>query len=165
MQPQHPLWTNLFRTGPDWITEAAELWRRTPLFRDLPKRQCRALTAAMHLRSFTADEPVFRQGDVGAGAVLIRRGRVAIRAGGRDLAELGPGDFFGEVALVAEERRTADAVCLEASELVFFLRPDLEEWLGRAPRHGTRFMSNLAGILATRLRQANHQLADADTTP
>lgn len=157
----HPLWANLFRPKPDRLTETARQWKATPLFRDIPESQCRALVQEMHFRGFGPEEPVFRHGDLGAGAVLIRSGRVAVRAGDKTLAELEAGDFFGEVALVTEETRTADVVCTEDSELVFFLRANLEEWVDRSPEHGAQFMANLAKVLAGRLRHANALLSEA----
>jgi CRP-like cAMP-binding protein len=155
----HPLWANLFRPRPDRLTEAARLWKATPLFQSIPEAQCRALVQDMHFRSYAPEEPVFHQGDLGAGAVLIRSGRVAVRAGSQTLAELASGDFFGEVALVTEETRTANVVCTEDSELIFLLRPNLEEWIRRSPEHGAQFMANLAGVLAGRLRHANALLS------
>lgn len=156
----HPLWANLFRPQPDRLTEAARLWKATPLFRDIPEAECRTLVQEMHFRRFGPEEPVFRRGDLGAGAVLIRSGRVAVRAGDSTLAELEAGDFFGEVALVTEETRTADVVSTEDSELIFLLRANLEEWVRRSPEHGAQFMANLAKVLAGRLRHANALLSE-----
>jgi len=87
--------------------------------------------------------------------VLIRSGGVEIKAGEKLLAELQSGDFFGEVALIIDEPRTADALATEDSELIFFLRSDLEEWIQRSPSNGAQFMLNIAKVLAARLRHTN----------
>lgn len=157
---RHPLWQNLFRTRTDRLTESVRLWRTTPLLAGISGRKARQLVADMHHRHYEPGEYIFRQGDVGAGAVMIRSGQVEIRAGVRVLAELAPGDFFGEVALVSEETRTADAVATAPTELMFLMRSNLDEWVQRSPRAGGDFMRNLAHVLAERLRLTNQQLSE-----
>mgnify|MGYP000129425403 FL=1 len=112
----------------------------------------------MHIRTFSAAEPIFNKGEKGLGVALVLTGQVEVRSDGSLLATLDPGDFFGEVALVVEELRTADVTALKDSEIVFFLRPHLNEWIAKRPRTGAIFMSNLARILARRLGHANEVL-------
>ena len=151
----HPLWKNLFRPRADRLTEVTELWMDTPLFEHISKHKCRELVNNMHPRQYQTGEKVFNSGDIGTSVVLIRKGSIEIKAGEKLLAELKEGDFFGEVALVIDEPRTADAIALEESELIFFLRSDLEEWIQRSPRDGAQFMLNIARVLAARLRHTN----------
>ena len=127
----------------------------TPLFDRISQRQCRELVKTMHPRQYKKDELVFSSGEIGASIVLIRSGGIEIKAADKLLAELGSGDFFGEVALIIDEPRTADAIATEDSELIFFLRSDLEEWVKRSPRSGAQFMLNIATVLAARLRHTN----------
>ena len=75
------------------------------------------------------------------------------------LALMQRGDFFGEIALAENDKRTADAICMSEAKLVFFLRQDLEEWIDTEPRLGSIFLMNLASVLAQRLHQANQLLA------
>lgn len=159
---EHPLWKNIFRHK-DRVTEVAKLWAETPLFIQISATSIHELVGHMHPRAYTKNEVVFKTGDIGAGAVLIKSGRVAIKAGEQTLALLEPGDFFGEVALVVDEPRTADAVAVEASELIFFLRPDLEEWIHNAPKQGAQLMINLSRVLAGRLRHANDMLSQSQS--
>ena len=74
---------------------------------------------------------------------------------------LSDGDFFGEIALVLDVARTADAIATEDTELIFFLRPELDEWLARSPYFAGRLGANLAYVLAQRLLQANKALVQA----
>jgi CRP-like cAMP-binding protein len=113
----------------------------------------------MHLRDFKAGELIFSQGDQGAGAILVLSGEVRVTADKAELARLRDGDFFGEIALAASERRTADATATSVSRLVYFLKQDLEEWIEQEPRLGARFLMNLSATLAQRLYAANKLIA------
>ena len=155
----HPLWDNIFRQKDDRITEICNLWSATPLFKNIPRSYIRRLVQNMHPRFYKINETVFTTGDIGAGAVLIKNGEIDIKAGEKVLATLKAGDFFGEVALVVDEPRTADAIASTDCELIFFLRPDLEEWLHSSPKQGAQLMANISGVLANRLRHANDMFA------
>ena len=64
---------------------------------------------------FRAGHTFFRQCDEGAGAYLIQSGSVSIRKSGEEIAVLGPGRIFGELALLTHRPRAATAVALEAT--------------------------------------------------
>jgi len=155
MNSNHPLWQNLFRPKEDRTSEVTDMWMSTPLFEKITKRECRDLVKTMHPRHYKKGEMVFSSGDIGASIVLIRSGGIEIKATEKLLAELVAGDFFGEVALIIDEPRTADAIASEDSELIFFLRTDLDEWVKRSPKSGAQFMLNIATVLAARLRHTN----------
>ncbi|MCH7881821.1 MAG: cyclic nucleotide-binding domain-containing protein [Proteobacteria bacterium] len=153
-------WSNIFRSTTDELQTITRLWQKTPLFDGIPPRQIEFLCRKMHVRSFLADEIVFRQGDQGAGAILILDGSVRVMANKTQLAQLETGDFFGEIALAEPERRIADAFSVDDSKLVYFLKQDLEEWIEYEPRLGARFLMNLSSTLAQRLLQANKLIAE-----
>ena len=155
MNSKHPLWQNLFRPKEDRTSEVTDMWMTTPLFEKITKRECRDLVKTMHPCYYKKGEMVFSSGDIGASIVLIRSGGIEIKATEKLLAELVAGDFFGEVALIIDEPRTADAIASEDSELIFFLRTDLDEWVKRSPKSGAQFMLNIATVLAARLRHTN----------
>jgi len=155
MSSLNPRWQNLFRPKANHISEITEMWMATPLFNKIKQRECHELVKTMHPRHYKKGEMVFNSGDIGASIVLILNGSIEVIAADKLLAELIAGDFFGEVALVIDEPRTADAIACEDSELIFFLRSDLEEWVKRSPRNGAQFMLNIAIILAARLRHTN----------
>ncbi len=157
---EHPFWSNFFRrkkTDTDVITS---LWLATPLFQNIPLRVCRQLVQRMHPRQYRAGENIFNAGELGAGAVLIKSGKVSVQSSGKVLATLQRGDFFGEVALVNEGPRTADAIAENDCELVFLVRQEVEEWVRSSPRYGAVFMSNIAHILAGRLTKANEFMSN-----
>lgn len=153
-------WSNIFKSTSDELQTITSLWQKTPLFEGIPAKQIEFLSRKMHLRNFLADEIVFRQGDKGAGAILVLDGSVRVMANKTQLAQLETGDFFGEIALAEPERRTADAFSVGDSSLVYFLKQDLEEWIEYQPRLGARFLMNLSSTLAQRLLQANELIAE-----
>ncbi|GAA3922221.1 cyclic nucleotide-binding domain-containing protein [Litoribacillus peritrichatus] len=159
-QNKSPLWHNFFRKKTEFTERIAELWLQTPLFNKISKKHCQLLVPDMHLRTYQNNEVIFRQGETGIGAALILSGQVNITSNDKTLATLGSGDFFGEVALVVDEPRTANAVTTENTEVIFFLRQNLDELTDRYPRDGARLMRNLAKILATRLRISNQSVTN-----
>lgn len=158
---KHPLWHNFFRKKEQFDDRIADLWLKTPLFDKISRKHCRALVPDMHLRTYQGGEVIFRQGETGIGAALILAGNVAITSHQKRLATLSSGDFFGEVALVVDEPRTANAIADGPTELIFFLRQNLDELTDRYPKDGARLMRNLATILATRLRLSNEAISQS----
>ena len=156
---ENVFWSNNFRKGSSELQLITQLWKDTPLFKDIPERHTATLCATMHLRDFKAGEAIFKQGEQGAGAILGLYGEVRDSAEDTELARLENGDFFGEFALAAPERRTADATAVSISRLVYFLQQDLEEWIEHEPRLGSRFLMNLSATLAERLYEVNKRIA------
>ena len=149
------IWSKLFRNTPNEATTIAQLWLETPLFTDIPGKHIKFLTDKMHVRHFQTDEIIFQQGDQGAGAIMVLGGSVRIMTNNTQLDLLETGDFFGEIALAATERRAVDAFAVKPTKLVYFLKQDLEEWIEYEPRLGARFLMNLSSELAKRLYHAN----------
>ena len=75
---------------------------------------------------FEAGDEVIRQGDEGETAYVIESGRLEAIKDGRKVNELGPGDFFGEIALVSNVKRTATVRCLTSCELTLLTRDDFQ---------------------------------------
>jgi len=84
-----------------------EALRRAPLFAELGRRELGRIAAGMSQRTFPAGTTVAREGEVGVGFFVVEAGRAKVSARGREIGELGPGDHFGEVALILETPRTA----------------------------------------------------------
>ena len=75
---------------------------------------------------FEAGDEVIRQGDEGETAFVIESGFLEAIKDGCKLKEFGPGDFFGEIALVSDLKRTATIRCLTPSELTILSRDDFQ---------------------------------------
>jgi CRP-like cAMP-binding protein len=90
------------------VPDGADTLRQVPLFSSLNQRQLRRLAGKFRPRRFEAGSAVVRQGKMsGIGFFVITDGKASVTAGGKTLATLGPGDHFGELALIAERERTA----------------------------------------------------------
>ena len=148
-------WSNIFRKGDSELQAITQLWQETPLFKGIPERHTASLCAKMHLRDFKAGETIFSQGDQGAGAILVLDGKVRVSAEKTELALLKNGDFFGEIALAAPERRTADATAINISRLAYYLKQDPEEWIEHEPLLGAQFRMHSPATLPQRLHDAH----------
>jgi CRP-like cAMP-binding protein len=147
-------WTNPFKR--DSNESDADFIRRVPLFNSLNQRQAEKLLQIIHIREYSEGEIVFREGDPGVGMYIIRSGEIELhreRSGssGR-FAVLGPGDFFGDIALLNESPRSASAVCSRKTTLYGLFRHDLISLLESDPRLGLKIIYPLAKITAERLR-------------
>jgi CRP/FNR family cyclic AMP-dependent transcriptional regulator len=76
----------------------------------------------------------------------------------KQLARLAQGDFFGEMALLEDDNRSATAVALSETRLIGIFHPDLFDLFDRKPDLGIKVLSKLANMLAQRLRKTNLEL-------
>ncbi len=133
----------------------------------LPAENRTQLLAEMRRRKFKRGEVLFHEGDPGDTLHVIERGHVAIRVTTPlgDVATLvvfGPGDAFGEQALLTPDaRRTASAVAVEATETRSLAREVFE----RLRREEPTFDRFLVDVLAAQVRRLSAQLLDAQYVP
>jgi CRP/FNR family transcriptional regulator len=86
---------------------SVEALQRVPLFSDLNKRELQQIARLFKERSFAAGEIVVQEGSGGAAFFVIDAGEAKVSIGGKERSTLGPGDFFGEIALIDEGTRMA----------------------------------------------------------
>jgi len=107
-----------------------ELLGRVPFFERLADEDRRRVVERLVPRTALAGEAVIRQGEAGTSLFLIARGVVAVmvRANGTDkrVASLHAGDFFGEMALLTAERRTATVRAISACQLYELSKTDVD---------------------------------------
>jgi CRP/FNR family transcriptional regulator, cyclic AMP receptor protein len=87
--------------------EAADLLQKVPLFADLERKELEEIASAMKQRTFSAGQEIAVEGESGVGFFVIEDGQAKVTVGGQDRRTLGPGDYFGEVALITHGARTA----------------------------------------------------------
>jgi len=152
-------WANLFKT-PTKKDDLEDVLLSMLPFKNIENKYLKLLSKLVHNRSYAANEYIFIQGDPGIGLYLIINGEVLISQetedGERyDLASLSRGDFFGEVALLDEERRSASALAMKESQIAVIFKPDLDEFVEMHPKEGIKVLRGISQIIATRLRNLN----------
>lgn len=137
------------------------LLHHVPLFSTLAEDELAQVAEMAVPTSFAAGEVVFREGDTSNTCYVIRSGHAcAIREhpDGRaiTLARFGPGDIFGELAMLDDERRSATIQALDDLEAIAILSADMHRLLREHPGISVK----LIAALGRRLRETNERLAD-----
>ncbi|MEP6810023.1 MAG: DUF1003 domain-containing protein [Chthoniobacterales bacterium] len=133
--------------------------RNVPLFKSLEDGPARELCSIAQVGQFAAGTVLFRIGDEGDALYLVESGRVRISLTDTDgqrvtLAELGAGDFFGEMSVIDHWPRSADAVVEEAASLAVIGREDFIALCRRQPEISLEMLS----ALGDRLRRTDELL-------
>lgn len=158
------IWGSIARFGRK-KESLSEILHQIPLFSQLTWKELKVLEDVVHRRVYQASETVFFETEPGAGMYVIQSGRVNIVLNHTPespllLAELEPGDFFGEMALLGNMTRSATAIATERSSLIGFFHPDLIELIHLNPPIGAKISLGLARTLADRLRYTSTQLRE-----
>jgi CRP-like cAMP-binding protein len=137
-----------------------ELLRTVPIFAELSEADIASLARLTSRRTCPKDTVVFFENEEGDSFFCIVGGRIKVTILGDDgreviLSVLGRGDFFGEMALLDNEPRSATAIAVEDTELLSLHRNDFQSVLS----DNRSIMSALIKILTARLRRANHQIS------
>ncbi len=154
-------WANIFNPPTEKVDLEKSL-QAIPLFKSLGKRDISNLTRIIHNRNYLAGEYIFYQGDPGIGLYLIREGEVSISREGNEkdkisLATFSKGDFFGELALIDGETRSASAIANTDTRLAVIFKPDLDEFIDKYPKKGIKILEGIAHIVTVRLRTLNEE--------
>jgi CRP/FNR family cyclic AMP-dependent transcriptional regulator len=160
------IWKNIFSERVVREGSLEQILSKVPAFSGLAARELKEVAAIVHKREYRAGEPVFAQGDPGLGMYIIQEGEVSISISGkedgdRELAVLTDGDFFGELALIDESPRSANARCKTDCILIGFFRPDLFELIEKKNQLGIKIIFKLAEIVSQRLRTTDKELSKA----
>lgn len=133
-----------------------------PLFADLEQAEIERLGAGLRRRQYTKGQAIVLRGDPGSTLYIVRSGLVKVvvtspRGQQAILNVIGPGDFFGDIALFDGQPRTADVIALEQSELLLLERHALVAVIEESPR----LALGLLAALANRLRRDVDLLEEA----
>jgi CRP-like cAMP-binding protein len=136
------------------------LLRAVPVFSELGEEELARVAEVAVPRQFVAGEVVFREGDESSTCYIVRHGRArAVREhpDGRSitLANFGPGDIFGELAMFDDERRSATIETLEDTEAIAILGGDMRRLLSEHADISVKLLASLG----RRLRETNERLA------
>ena len=93
--------------------------RRIPFFEDLTPEDLERVARIGEARTFGAGDPIVAEGSEGQAMFVLLSGRAAVEAGGKT-HDLGPGDFFGEMALLGRKPRSATVTAIDPVECLVF---------------------------------------------
>ena len=144
---------------PTGTADVAALLARVPTFETLGEHDLLQVAEVSVPRRFGAHEVIFREGDTSDTCYVVRSGHArAIRehSDGRSLtlAQFGPGDIFGELAMFDDERRSASVEKLEATEAIAILGSDMRRLMREHPDIAVKLVISLG----RRLRETNERL-------
>jgi hypothetical protein len=135
-------------------TERVQVLQRTALFAETPENVLSSIVPIMKEVSFADGHQIFAKGDLGTSLFIIYEGAVGIFNGPQRLTTFGKGDFFGELALLDAEPRSATAV---AQGAVTAFRLDQEDFYDVMEERG-EVLRNILRVLCQRLRKQNEAL-------
>ena len=135
--------------------------RAIDIFRDLSPEDMHALDTMTRMTTVAKGRTIYHQEEHAAGLFLLKKGRVRLsrtNPSGKklDLAILEPGTFFGEMPLLGERMRNADAEALEDCTLCVMSQADVERLLLSKPQVALRMLE----ILGRRLAESEARLED-----
>lgn len=152
-------WANVFKI-PANKSELEDTLLTMPPFQNLSRKELKGLIQLMHNRCYEPGELIFSQGDPGIGLYIIQDGEVIIERCSRSgqkvkLATFAKGDFFGELALLDDETRSASAISMTKTKISVIFKPDLDEYIDKYPKRGLKILRGFSQIMAARLRNVN----------
>lgn len=129
-----------------------------PLFKNAPPRALEVAASVVQLRQFPAGTILFQEGDMGEALYILTKGLVKLSKvdlGGyeKTLAILQPPEFFGEMALLSDQSRTATALTLGETEAYLLFEDDFNKLIQAYPT----ISINLTTTLAQRLSGTNDE--------
>ena len=156
------LYTNYFRKNQN-EDPVIKILENIPIFENLSERELEKIARLTHERNYKKDEQIFKKLAPAEGMYVIINGAVEIYdpETKNSYADLVSGDFFGELALLDDEPRSASALAKQESRLIGFFRTDLLTLIERSPELGNRVLLNLSRVLGERLRKTNQEMANS----
>ncbi|HNW45625.1 MAG TPA: cyclic nucleotide-binding domain-containing protein [Elusimicrobiales bacterium] len=128
------------------------------LFEGIRRRQLIHVLESLQERTYLKGETIFAQGDIGRALFIVFSGKIELSRlspathKSEVIAEVNPGEIFGEMALLEEMPRTATAIATEETRVFMLFKIKLETLLFSRPELGVNIASQLAKIMSARLR-------------
>jgi CRP/FNR family transcriptional regulator, cyclic AMP receptor protein len=142
--------------------EDAAFLAKVPLFASLKPALLDELAAKLAPKSYRRAEVIFHQDDPGSAMHIVKSGQVKIATTSPEgeeviMAILKDSDFFGELSLLDDKPRSANAVAMEATQTLMLRRADFTDMMARHPE----MVAGVLASLAERLRRTDQLLEDA----
>lgn len=143
--------------------EILEMVRALPTFSSLSEDHLKEVADHLEMERYSPGEVVFKEGQTGHNMFFIAQGRIDIQKGLGDaepklLAQLGPGEILGEMALIEEAPRFASAVAGEPTTLLKLHKVRYFDWINARPNDAVAFLVALTQSFSHRLRTTSNEL-------
>jgi len=142
-----------------------ELLQQTLLFKGCAKEEIGSIIGKFKIRQIKPGAPIFMEKMPAEAICFVKSGTVAItimasEGDERGLLLLGPGEFFGELAVVQEDSRMVNARAESAVELLLLTRNDFQSLLDEQPRIAARMLMGITKLMALRLKANTEKLKE-----
>jgi CRP-like cAMP-binding protein len=135
------------------VASVDETLRRVPLFSGLSQRQLRGLRKDFKERTYRPGAAILREGAMsGVDFFVIVDGEASVTIAGREVDKLGPGDYFGELALLAERERFATVTAVEPVRCLSMASWHFRKFVQDNPDVAWKLLQHVAGLV-----QANRE--------
>lgn len=130
------------------MTDTVELMRGVPLLASLDTKHLERLAKDFTKRTFPAGSVVIREGDSqGIGFFLVAAGEGVVTVGGKEVAKVGPGSYFGEVALISDRVRTATVTATTDLECLVMTFWDFRAFVRGDAEVAWKLLEHVGGLL------------------
>lgn len=126
------------------VADQTEHLKKVALFAGIPDAQLQRIANGVKERRFDAGASIVSAGEAGHGFYLIVQGRAEVKRGDRTIRTMGPGEYFGELALVRETPRTATVVAKDPTTCLVLTRWDFKGILDTNPAIAIRLLETVA---------------------
>ncbi len=138
---------------------ATDVLRRVPLFSDLSEADLQRFAEVAREREYPKNSVILFEDDPGDALYIVSSGQVKVVLIGEDgreviLSVLGDGDFFGEMALIDDEPRSAHVIAMKDSQLLVLRRDDFQTQVEQHPKIALKLLR----VLVERLRRADEKI-------
>ena len=138
-----------------------EALAKMPFFKYLGYADLIKVFVNMQTVRYPAAKAIFAEGDSGSDLFLILSGKVRVHRGDADLAALGPGAHFGEMALIDQAPRSASVTTIDETLLLRLDRKMFFTLIRKEAELAKKVLWNMLQVLSTRLRTTNKDLEQA----
>lgn len=118
--------------------------KRVPLFANISEAHLQRIANSAHERRYDPGAAIVSAGETGQGFYLIVQGRADVQRGGRTVRSLGPGEYFGELALLRDAPRSATVIAREPTTCLALTRWDFKGILDANPELALHLLDTVA---------------------
>jgi voltage-gated potassium channel len=130
------------------VTDTVDLLAGVPLLASLERKDLQRLAKDFTEKTFPAGSTVVKEGDThGMGFFVVAEGEGTVTVGGKEVAKVGPGSYFGEVALISDRTRTATVTATTDLKTLVMTYWDFRAFVRSDAEVAWRLLEHVGGLL------------------